>query len=151
MFTTLKSGVLVPVLGALLAIGAACGSESTAEPAAGGVPRTEEEASYVDVSPQELKSMLERKDFLLVNVHIPYAGEIADTDLFIPYDEVTGKIEDLPSGRDAKVVVYCRSGSMSAIAAEALTDLGYTNVLNLDGGMIAWEYAGYPLVAEGAD
>jgi rhodanese-related sulfurtransferase len=101
---------------------------------------------YIDVSPEELVSMLKSKDFVLVNVHVPYAGEIEGTDLFIAYDQMADRLGELPSQTDAKIVVYCRSGGMSAIAAKTLVGLGYTNIWNLDGGMIAWEAAGYPLV-----
>jgi len=78
--------------------------------------------------------------------HIPFEGQIEGTDLFIPYNEVSQRLSELPAARDAKIVIYCRSGSMSAIAAETLVGLGYTNVWNLDGGMIAWDEAGYPLL-----
>jgi rhodanese-related sulfurtransferase len=105
-----------------------------------------EGGSYVNVTPAELRSMLETKDFPLVNVHIPYEREIEGTDLFIPYDQVAERLGELPQERDAKLILYCRSGSMSAIAAEVLVGLGYTNVWNLDGGMIAWEQVGYPLL-----
>jgi rhodanese-related sulfurtransferase len=93
--------------------------------------------------------MLEKKNFPLVNVHIPYEGEIAGTDSFLPFDQVEAKLAQLPADRSAKVVLYCRSGSMSATAARTLVRLGYTNVWNLDGGMIAWKQAGLPLVQKG--
>jgi rhodanese-related sulfurtransferase len=112
--------------------------------------RTDTEGgSYVNVTPAELRSMLQSEDFPLVNTHIPYEREIEDTDLFIPYDQVVERLGDLPQERDAKIVLYCRSGSMSAIAAATLVGLGYTNVWNLDGGMIAWEQAGYTLLDTG--
>lgn len=101
--------------------------------------------SYVDITPGVLRSWLEDKDFLLVNVHTPYEGEIEPTDESIPFDEIEENLSLFPQ-RDAKVVVYCRSGSMSATAARTLAGLGYTNVWNLDGGMMAWEEAGYPLL-----
>lgn len=101
---------------------------------------------YTDILPQELDAMLQNKDFFFVNVHIPYEGEIADTDAFIPFDEVPARLTDFPQARDAKIVVYCRSGSMSAIAARDLVTAGYTNIYNLDGGFRAWSAAGYGLI-----
>lgn len=101
--------------------------------------------SYTDVSADGLALMLENKDFPLINVHIPYAGEIEGTDEFIPFDQIEQNIDKLPDDKDAKIVVYCRSGSMSAISARRLVELGYTDVWNLDGGMIAWEASGQPL------
>jgi rhodanese-related sulfurtransferase len=111
--------------------------------------RVEGGGSYTDVNTGGLARMLEKKDFPLINVHIPYEGEIAGTDLFIPFDRVETKLAELPADRNAKLVLYCRSGSMSATAARALVRLGYTDVWNLDGGMIAWKQTGHPLVQKG--
>lgn len=102
--------------------------------------------SFVRLSPDELKAALEEKDFTFVNVHIPFEGDIAGTDLSVPYNEIGEKenLDRLP-GKDARIVLYCRSGSMSSEAARTLVGLGYENVQDLDGGMIAWEDAGYEL------
>lgn len=86
------------------------------------------------------------KDFVLVNVHIPLTSSIAATDLSIPYDEIENNLSLLPTDKNAKIVLYCRSGRMSAIAAETLVGLGYANIWILDGGMVAWEQAGLTLV-----
>lgn len=102
--------------------------------------------SYLNVAPTQLKQMLTAKDFVFINVHIPYAGEIAQTDAFIPYDQVEQNISKIPADKNAKIFLYCSSGRMSAIAAEILVKLGYTTIWNLDGGMIAWESAGLPLI-----
>ncbi len=102
--------------------------------------------SYQVITVTQLKSMLDNKDFLLVNVHIPYAGEIKGTDLFIPYNEIEVNLSKLPADKGTKIVVYCRSGNMSGIAAKTLTRLGYTNIQDVDGGMEAWEQQGYQLV-----
>ena len=101
--------------------------------------------SYKNVTPKELNTMLKDKDFLLVNVHIPFAGDIAGTDLSIPYDQVERDVSQLPTDKNAKIVLYCRSGHMSQIAAEKLVSLGYTNVWNLKGGMVDWEKDGFEI------
>jgi rhodanese-related sulfurtransferase len=93
------------------------------------------------VSASELQAMLKNKDFSLVNVHIPFQGNIAQTDNSIPYDQIADNLGKLPD-KQSKIVLYCRSGHMSAIAAETLVGLGYTNIWNLSGGMMAWEQSG---------
>lgn len=103
------------------------------------------DGSYQDVTAKELDSMLKSKDFLFINVHIPFAGNIAGTDLSIAYDQIEQNLSQLPADKSMKIVLYCRSGRMSAIAAEELVSLGYANVWNLDGGMDAWVQSGYKL------
>ena len=113
-------------------------SQSQTVPVEGG-------GSYTDVSANGLALMLENKDFPLINVHIPFAGEIEGTDEFIPFDQIVQNTDKLPSNKDTRLVIYCRSGGMSGISARTLVELGYTNVWNLDGGMIAWEASGRSL------
>lgn len=104
--------------------------------------------SYTDVSADGLALMLEDKDFPLINVHIPYEGEIEGTDAQIPFDQIDQHLDELPADKDARIVLYCRSGSMSGTSARTLVDLGYTDVWNLDGGMIAWQASGRPLIGQ---
>ena len=98
--------------------------------------------SYRDISVSELQTMMGNKDFSLVNVHIPFEGNLPETDLSIPYDTIGQNLDKLPADKTAKIVLYCRSGSMSTIASVKLANLGYTHIFNVVGGMIAWQQAG---------
>lgn len=138
-------------IGALVFLLAACDSalDSNA-PRSGPIGIRVETANgtYMNLSPLELNALLAKKSFPLINVHVPYEGEIEKTDAFIVYDEIEENLEKLPQDKATQVVLYCRSGRMSQIAAETLVKLGYTNVWNLDRGMIGWEQAGYPLLTK---
>ena len=103
------------------------------------------DGSYTRVAPDELQVMLEDKNFALVNTHIPFEGDIPGTDLSIPYNEIDQNLGLLPSDKDARIVLYCRTGRMSTEAAGTLVGLGYTNVWELGGGMVGWEEDGLPL------
>ncbi len=131
----------LPALLALAVVVAACGAAGEAAPAGG----TRNAEGYTDLSVEQLAALLETQDVTLVNVHIPYEGELPGTDLFIPYDEIEDHLAELPD-RDAPIVLYCRSGSMSASAATVLAREGYTNVMELDGGFDAWRAAGHELL-----
>lgn len=122
----------------------ACQSKTPTGPITGSAVSVDG-GTYLNITPSELNSMLATKDFVFINVHIPFAGDIANTDLSIPYDQIEQNLSQLPADKNAKIVLYCRSGRMSAIAAEALVNLGYTNLWNLEGGMVDWEKAGYEI------
>ena len=64
--------------------------------------------------------------------HIPGA-------IVISHDEITEKAEGILTDKNQLILVYCRSGRRSKIAAEALVELGYTNVKEF-GGIIDWPY-----------
>ena len=122
---------------------AACNGTPTTQPVVEVIGKqvVVDGGSYTDVSVAELQTMLANKDFTFVNVHIPFEGDIAGTDLSIPYDQITQNLDKLPD-KNAKIVLYCRSDRMSNMAAKSLVGLGYTNIWNLDGGMVDWEAAG---------
>jgi rhodanese-related sulfurtransferase len=122
------------------------GSGSSSSQAAGETIVQRNGGHWTNVTPDRLAQMMAHKDFTLVNVKTPYSGEIEGTDLYIPYDQLAGRAGELPTSKTAKILVYCRSGAESAQAAQALLDLGYTNVWNLDGGMNAWQASGRTLV-----
>lgn len=105
-----------------------------------------QDGAYWNITPSELQRMLAEDDKpLLVNTHIPFAGDIAGTDVSIPFNEIGDHLDELPDDKDAPVVLYCRSGPMSVRAATTLVGLGYTHVYSLEGGFNAWSAAGLPM------
>jgi len=93
---------------------------------------------YRVIEPSELKAMQANKDFFLLDVHIPEQVHIPGTDAFIDYRKIKENADKLPGDKKTKIVVYCRSGSMSHRAAYDLMELGYTHVYDLSGGMRAF-------------
>ncbi|MEO8393766.1 MAG: rhodanese-like domain-containing protein [Chloroflexota bacterium] len=85
--------------------------------------------------------------YTVVNVHIPYAGQIAGTDLLIPYDDVKA-LTAILRDKNAPIILYCRSGRMSEETSRALIELGFTQVWDVPGGMNAWTASGRQLRQE---
>lgn len=77
-------------------------------------------------------------DAFVVDVHTPEQDHLEGTDAFIPYDQIGSRLSDLPADKNAEIILYCRSGSMSAQAAQVLVEKGYSNVKHLAGGIQAW-------------
>jgi len=102
--------------------------------------------SWRNIDADTLASMLQAKDFTLLNVKVPYIGEIEGTDLYIPYTDLAPRAAELPRDKAARIVVYCRAGNESRVAAQTLLDLGYGNVWNLDKGIESWVASGRAIV-----
>lgn len=101
--------------------------------------------AYLNVSVAELRAMLAKKDFPLINVHVPFQGDLPQTDLSIPFNEIAKHLDQLPADKNAPIVLYCRSGNMSTEASTVLAGMGYSKVYNLVGGFNAWRAAGLPM------
>lgn len=130
--------VLALVLFALVA--GACSQDTTEGQASNDPIRlldSAEFADFIDANPE----------VDVINVHVPYQGHIAGTDDFVDFSRIL-EHEGLPTDLDEAVVLYCRSGSMSGQAAEDLVSAGYTNVVDLSGGMNAWEASGRDLLTD---
>lgn len=94
---------------------------------------------WSDVSPSEGKRLFEAGGLRLVDVRTPgeTSGGIIPGALLIPVDELEARLRELP--RDgAPTLIYCASGGRSAAACEFLSQQGFTNLSNLEGGFGAW-------------
>ncbi len=81
------------------------------------------------------------KETFLLDVHIPEQSHIPGTDAIIAYNQISENQNQLPQDKDTPILVYCRSGSMSAQAAEEIVSLGYSQVYDLEGGINAYREA----------
>tara|TARA_B100000508_G_scaffold4874_2_gene3870 strand:+ start:628 stop:1800 length:1173 start_codon:yes stop_codon:yes gene_type:complete len=99
-------------------------------------------SGYYDTDSDTFAKLVDDPEVTTVNVHIPYGGEIAGTEAFVPYNDTKALLAALPSDKTAPIALYCRSGGMSAVAAKAVVAAGYTNVYDLTGGMNAYRASG---------
>jgi rhodanese-related sulfurtransferase len=104
-------------------------------------------AAVVSISVDDLKAQLDRQETMLVldvRSAEEYAqdGHIAGATL-IPLPELERRVRELPT--DRTIVCICRSGNRSAAACDLLARQGFTRLRNVQGGMIAWAQAGYPI------
>ena len=106
---------------------------------------TTESGSYRAVSAGELQTILENKDFFMVNVHTPWQGDIPQTDLQWSYDQIDQNLDQFPPDKDAKIIVYCLTYGMAKKATTTLLEQGFSNLWMLQGGTSAWQEAGFPL------
>ena len=100
------------------------------------------EAAYVNITAEEAKQIMDSEEgYIILDVrtqeeydegHIPGA-------IVISHEEIADKAADVLTDKDQLILVYCRSGRRSKIAAEALAELGYTNIKEF-GGIIDWPY-----------
>ena len=99
-------------------------------------------AAYVNITAEEAKQIMDSEEgYIILDVrtqeeydqgHIPGA-------IVISHEEIAEKAEEVLTDKDQLILVYCRSGRRSKIAAEALVELGYTNIKEF-GGIIDWTY-----------
>ena len=99
-------------------------------------------AVYVNITAEEAKQIMDSEEgYIILDVrtqeeydqgHIPGATQIS-------HEEIKEKAEGVLTDKDQLILVYCRSGRRSKLAAEALVELGYTNIKEF-GGIIDWPY-----------
>ncbi len=94
------------------------------------------------ITATELNRIMLNEDIFLVDVHTPEQRHIKGTDLFIPYNEIEAYKDKLPKDKNTAIYLYCEGGPMGNAAARSLYELGYRNLINLEGGTKAWRKTG---------
>ncbi len=94
----------------------------------------------------EATMLMNKKDSLVLDVRD--AGEFAQGHILgarsIPLDELANRLKEIERFKDKPVVVSCAVGNRAGSAAKVLREHGFTNVVNLTGGIAAWRQAGLP-------
>ena len=96
---------------------------------------------FKEISVGDLNTMMNNKDFALIKVHSDKDPQIGGTDEYYSPDDIDQLIANHPD-KDEKLVIYCRAGNTSRVAAQALIDEGYTDVTSVVGGVTEWISAG---------
>ena len=137
--------LLIFSLALLLGYGILAGCAATKEPAPDvpEEPKEEEKKNeYKQISQAEAKALMDSETgYIILDTREQYEfdeGHVAGA-ILIPYTEIEAKAASVLPNKDQLILVYCRSGRRSKIAAQSLADLGYTNVQEF-GGIIDWEY-----------
>ena len=106
------------------------------------VSKQGEKAMYEQISAEEAKRIMDSgEEHIILDVREQDEfdeGHIAGS-ILLPYTEIENKAEEMLPDKDKQILVYCRSGRRSKIAAESLAKLGYTNIKEF-GGIIDWPY-----------
>ena len=140
-------GLLALALGALLVAGCGGGADSSA----GGAPPPALKAGPGrpgSLTPAQARAMLaQNPDAFLLDVRNAdeWNDDLGHIDgaTLVPLPELSTRLSELESHKNAPVVVVCRVGGRSANAAVVLAGSGFREVYNLDGGMQAWRRAGF--------
>ena len=104
-----------------------------------------------ETSVDDVKARLDRgENFLLVDVReeSEYAKDHLPKAIHLGKGIIERDIEERVPDLDAPVVLYCGGGYRSALAADSLKKMGYTNVLSMDGGIRGWREKSFPLTRD---
>ncbi|AHM63236.1 rhodanese-like protein [Flammeovirgaceae bacterium 311] len=95
-----------------------------------------------DITAQELKDRMDKGEqpyILDVREEAEYETEGNINGQLIPLGLLPHRLNEINAGKDDEIIVHCRSGKRSATAQKFLKQQGYTNVRNLEGGILAWK------------
>ena len=99
------------------------------------------------VSTLEATQLINRQDALVLDVR--EQAEFAQAHILnargLPLSQIETRIDDIAKYRNKPVIVYCASGNRSSAAVARLRKSGFSQAVNLRGGIAAWQQAGLPV------
>ncbi|CCO07934.1 rhodanese-like domain-containing protein [Desulforamulus hydrothermalis] len=104
-----------------------------------GATAGKQKVAYHNISAQELKQWINSgKDMLLIDVREPseFQEGYLPGAVNIPLGQLENRLQEISKDKD--VVLYCRSGRRSALAADIMVKNGFQRVFNLAGGILSW-------------
>ena len=103
---------------------------------------TKTETNYMQITAKEAKNIMDNEtDYIILDVRTEeeFSEGHIDGAILIPDYEIADKAEKILTDKDQLILVYCRSGRRSKLAADSLATMGYTNIKEF-GGIIDWPY-----------
>ena len=134
--------LILPLLVLILAL-AACGGQS--EQVNAPVPDINLDELPQEVDVQTVFDIQELDDVYVLDVReqIEYDEKHIPGVTLLPMSEIQSRLDEVP--KDKEVIITCRTGNRSGQVTQFLAQNGYDNVHNMQGGIVAWEEAGFPV------
>ena len=107
----------------------------------------EAKANVFEKSVSECKALLDEGGYLFLDCREPKEYKMGHVPgaVNIPRGLLEFKVANQIPEKDTKIIMYCKSGGRGCLASCTLCRMGYKNVVNMGGGWLAWEKAGYPV------
>lgn len=99
-----------------------------------------------EITPCELQKILDNPDYIIIDVREVYEFDEMrlENAVNMPVSSITCNLTSIP--KDKNVIIMCKSGGRSSAIYRILEGQGYTNIINLKGGILLWKEMGYSVI-----
>jgi rhodanese-related sulfurtransferase len=106
------------------------------------ISNSSDDISYRKITAEEAKDMIDKDNSIIildVRTEQEYKSGYIEGAIHLPENEILDEAEKIITDKSTTILLYCRSGRRSALAADNLIELGFSNVYDF-GGIIDWKY-----------